>query len=263
MDLGIRGKVALVGASSQGLGRAVARELAAEGAVVVLCARGAGALEEARAAIAAETGAEVRAVTADLAWPGEAGRVVEQALGDFGRVDILVTNTGGPPSGPFEAHDGAAWQAAYDLLLRAPLELARGVLPGMKARGWGRIITITSIAVKQPVEGLVLSNSLRAALAGLARTLANEVARDGITVNNVLPGYTRTDRVVELARATAARSGTAEAEVYARWEREIPMGRLGEVREFAALVAFLVSERASYLTGQSIAVDGGWIRSLL
>jgi len=263
VDLGVGGKVALVGASSQGLGRAVARELALEGASVVLCARGAGALERARAEIAAETGAPVLAVVADLSRADEAQGVVAQAMARFGRVDILITNTGGPPSGLFEAHDAAAWRAAYDLLLRAPLELVRGVLPGMRERRWGRIITITSIAVKQPVEGLVLSNSLRAAVTGLARTLANEVGGDGITVNNVLPGYTRTDRVVELARATAARQGVPEAEVYARWEREIPMGRLGEVAEFAALVAFLASERASYLTGQSIAVDGGWIRSLL
>lgn len=263
MDLGIRGKVALVGASSQGLGRAVARELAAEGASIVLCARGADALERARAEIAAGTGAAVLAVRADLSRGEAAREVVAQTMERFGRVDILVTNTGGPPSGLFEAHDAAAWQAAYELLLRAPLELVRGVLPGMKERRWGRIITITSIAVKQPVEGLVLSNSLRAAVAGLARTLANEVGGDGITVNNVLPGYTRTDRVVELARATATRLGVPESEVYARWEREIPMRRLGDVAEFAALVAFLASERASYLTGQSIAVDGGWIRSLV
>lgn len=262
MDLGIRGKVALVGASSQGLGRAVARELAAEGAVVVLCARGAGALEEARAAIAAETGAEVRAVTADLAWPGEAGRVVEQALGDFGRVDILVTNTGGPPSGPFEAHDGAAWQAAYDLLLRAPLELARGVLPGMKARGWGRIITITSIAVKQPVEGLVLSNSLRAALAGLARTLANEVARDGITVNNVLPGYTETGRIAQIVRDRTQASGQSADAVLAGMRANVPAGRFAQPEEIGGVIAFLCSPAAGYVNGVSLAVDGARMHSI-
>lgn len=263
MDLGIRGKVAVVGASSQGLGRAVAAELAAEGAAVVLCARNAAALERARAEIAATTASPVEAVAADLAQAGEPQRVVTAAIARFGQVDILVTNTGGPPSGPFEQHDAAAWQAASDLLLRAPLEMIRAALTGMRARRWGRIVTVTSIAVKQPVGGLILSNSLRAAVAGLARTLANEAAGDGITVNNVLPGYTRTERVVQLARATAARTGGTEAAALAGWEREIPMGRLGEVAEFAALVAFLVSERASYLTGQSIAVDGGWVRSLL
>lgn len=263
MDLGLQGKVALVGASSQGLGRAVAMELATEGASVVLCARGVEALEATREQIALRTKAAVHAVVADLAESGEAQRVVREAVDRFGQVDILVTNTGGPPSGPAEQHEAAAWQAACDLLLRAPVELARAVLPGMRERQWGRIITITSIAVKQPVEGLILSNSLRAAVTGFARTLANETARDGITVNNVMPGFTRTDRVVDLARANAARAGITDAEVFARWEREIPMGRLGEVKEFAALVAFLASERASYITGTSIPVDGGWIRALL
>lgn len=263
MDLGLTGRVAVVGASSQGLGRAVARELAAEGASVVLCARGAEALERAREEIGRETGAPVHAVVADLARAESAREVVAAAMARFGQVDILVTNTGGPPSGPFEQHDGAAWQAACDLLLRGPLEMIRAALPGMRQRRWGRILTITSIAVKQPVEGLILSNSLRAAVTGLARTLANETARDGITVNNLLPGYTRTDRVVDLARANAARGGVPESEVYAKWEREIPMGRIGEVAEFAALAAFLASDRASYITGQSIAVDGGWIRSLV
>lgn len=263
MELGLQGKVALVGASSQGLGRASARELAAEGATVVLCARGVEALESARAAIAAETGSPVHAVAADLSGDGEPERVVAEAVARFGQVDILVTNTGGPPSGPFEQHDGATWLGAYELLLKAPVALARAVLPGMRERRWGRIIAVTSIAVKQPVDGLILSNSLRAGLTGFARTLANETARDGITVNCVLPGFTRTDRVVELARATAERTGVPEAEVYAKWEREIPMGRIGEVPEFGAMVAFLASERASYITGQSIAVDGGWIRSLV
>lgn len=263
MELGLRGKVALVGASSQGLGRAVARELAGEGASVVLCARGAAALEAAREAIAAETGSPVRVVAADLSKDGEPERVVEAAQAEFGQVDILVTNTGGPPSGPFAQHDAAAWQAAYDLLLHPPVAMARAVLPGMRARRWGRIVAVTSIAVKQPVDGLILSNSLRAGLTGFARTLANETARDGVTVNCVLPGYTRTDRVVELAQATAQRTGVPESAVYAKWEREIPMGRIGEVGEFAAMVAFLASERASYITGQSIAVDGGWIRSLV
>jgi 3-oxoacyl-[acyl-carrier protein] reductase len=263
MDLGLHGKVALVTASSQGLGRAAALELATEGASVVLCARGVEALEEAKNQIALRTKSPVHAVVADLSRVGEPARVVAEAVTVFGQVDILVTNTGGPPSGPFEQHDTATWQAAAELLLRAPVELARAVLPGMRQRRWGRIIAVTSIAVKQPVEGLILSNSLRAAVTGFARTLANETAQEGITVNSVLPGFTRTDRVVDLARANAARSGITDAEVFAKWEREIPMGRLGEVKEFAALVAFLASERASYITGTAIPVDGGWIRALL
>jgi 3-oxoacyl-[acyl-carrier protein] reductase len=154
------------------------------------------------------------------------------------------------------------WDAATRLLLKSAVELTRAVLPGMKERRWGRILNVTSIAAKQPIEGLMLSNSLRAAVIGFARTLANEVAPFNVTVNNLLPGYTRTDRVQELARAAGAKGGSS-TDIISRWEREIPMGRLGEPREFAALAAFLASDRASYITGSSIAVDGGWIRSLL
>jgi 3-oxoacyl-[acyl-carrier protein] reductase len=263
VDLGITGKVAIVAAASRGLGQAVAHELAAEGARVVMCARGADALEKARASIAAATGGEVRAVAADLATTEGVHRVFAEAERVFGHVDILVNNTGGPPSGPFEQHDWTAWQGAVDLLLRSAVELTRCVLPGMRQRHWGRIINITSIAVKQPVDGLMLSNAIRGAVTGMARTLASEVARDGVTVNNILPGYTRTERVEQLAHATAARENIAAADVLARFEAQIPMRRLGEPREFAALATFLASERASYITAQSFAVDGGWIRSLL
>jgi 3-oxoacyl-[acyl-carrier protein] reductase len=178
-------------------------------------------------------------------------------------VDILVTNSGGPPSGPFESLTPEMWDAATSLLLTSAVGLARALLPGMKERKWGRILNVTSIAVKQPIDGLMLSNSLRAAVTGFARTLANEVAPFKVTVNNIMPGYTRTDRVAELARASGARSGATANDTFAKWEKEIPIGRLGEPRELAALAAFLASERASYITGSSIAVDGGWIRSLL
>lgn len=259
MDLAITDKVALVAASSRGLGRAVADELAAAGTKLVLCARSADALEQAREEIAA-TGADVVAFAADLTRPSSLQSVLDGAQRAYGRVDILVTNTGGPPTGRFETHTPDTWQRAVDQNLHSVLNLTRGVLAGMRERRWGRIINITSIAVKQPVEGLILSNSIRAAVTGFARTLANEVAADGITVNCVMPGYTKTDRVVELAEKV----GDGDpAKGYARWESEIPMGRLGEPREFAALVAFLASARASYITGQSIAVDGGWIGSLL
>lgn len=263
MDLGLKDRVALVAASSRGLGRAVAAELAHEGAALVLCARGEAALAQAKEAIERETGARVVAIPADVSEPEGVERAVEAGLRAFGRIDILVTNTGGPPAGPFESHPPEAWHAATRLLLDSVVHLTRAVLPGMKERRWGRIINVTSIAVKQPVDGLILSNSLRAAVTGLARTLANEVAPYGVTVNNVMPGYTRTERLVELAAATAAREGIAPGEAYARWERQIPLGRLAEPREFAAMVAFLASERAGYITGTSIPVDGGWIRSLL
>jgi 3-oxoacyl-[acyl-carrier protein] reductase len=263
LDLGLRGKVALVSASSRGLGRAIAEELAAEGATLVLCARGEDALRETAESIRKSSGVTVVDVAADVSDPEGLSRVARTALEKFGRVDVLVTNSGGPPSAPFESLTPEMWEAAVRLLLTSAVGLARAVLPGMKERRWGRILNVTSIAVKQPIDGLMLSNSLRAAVTGFARTLANEVAPFNVTVNNLMPGYTRTDRVEQLARATSERSGKTAKDAFAKWESEIPMGRLGEPREFAALAAFLASERASYITGSSIAVDGGWIRSLL
>ncbi len=262
MDLGLSGRVALVAAGSKGLGRAVADELAAEGAAVAICARGAEALDEAVRAITA-AGGRAQGIAAAVARPGEASRIVAEAERAFGRVDILVTNSGGPRSGTHDAISGEDWAHAVHLLLDSAVGFARAVLPGMRQRGWGRILNLTSIAAKQPVDGLMLSNSVRAAVIGFARTLATEVAAEGITVNNLLPGYTRTARVEDLARQMAATQGADEGGLIARWEREIPRRRLGEPREFAGLAAFLASERASYITGQSIAVDGGGIRSLL
>ena len=263
MDLGLRGKVALVAAASRGLGRATALGLATEGANLVLCARGANDLEAARDEIARSTGVEIHTVVADLSDAAHVETVASQALMKFGRVDILFTNAGGPPAGTFEKHSWDAWERAVNLTLRSVVELTRAVLPGMRERKWGRIINVTSIAAKQPVEMLILSNSIRAAVTGFARTLANEVATDGITVNNILPSYTRTERVEHLADATAAKKEVSRADVVARFEKEIPMRRLGEPSEFAALAVFLASQQASYITGQSIAVDGGWIKSLL
>lgn len=263
MDLGLRDKVALVAASSRGLGRAVAEELAREGASLVLCARAAQALDETADAIRRESGVRVTTVAADLAEPAGVGDVVHAALRDMGRVDVLVTNAGGPPAGPFEAHTPADWLHAVRTNLDSVVNLVRLVLPGMKERRWGRIVNITSIAVKQPVDNLILSNSVRSAVTGFARTLANEVASFNVTVNNVMPGYTATDRVTALAEKNAALRGTSADDERARWEREIPAGRLGDPRELAALVTFLASERASYTTGASIPVDGGWIRSLV
>jgi 3-oxoacyl-[acyl-carrier protein] reductase len=263
LDLGLRGKIAVVSASSKGLGRAIAEELGAEGANLVVCARGEEPLRQTAESIRKKSGVTVVEVAADVSEQSGIDRVVKTALDKFGRVDILVTNSGGPPSGPFESLTPEMWDAATRLLLTSAVGLARAFLPGMKERQWGRILNVTSIAVKQPIDGLMLSNALRAAVTGFARTLANEVAPFQVTVNNIMPGYTRTDRVEELARATAERSGAPAKDTFAKWEKEIPMGRIGEPREFAALAAFLVSERASYITGSSIAVDGGWIRSLL
>lgn len=263
MDLGLTGKVALVAASSRGLGRAVAEEFAREGARLVMCARGDDDLNRTRDRIARASGSEPVAVAADLTDPEGVRQVTDAAAEAFGQVDILVTNTGGPPSGPFEAHSPEAWRTAVAQNLESVLNLTRAVLPGMRERGWGRIINVTSIAVKQPVDGLILSNSVRAAVTGFARTLANEVARDGVTVNNVMPGYTRTARLDWLAGQIAASEGIDREAAFDRWASEIPAGRVGDPAEFAAMVTFLASERASYITGTSIPVDGGWIRSLL
>lgn len=263
MDLGLKNKVALVAASSRGLGRAVAEELAAEGASLVLCARDAIVLQQTRDAIAEETGANVLAVATDLTDLEQIKQLVELAISKFGQIDILITNSGGPPAGRFEQLTLEQWNQAVRLTLFSTTELVRQVLPGMREKHWGRILNITSIAVKQPVENLILSNSLRAAVTGFARTLANEVAAEGVTVNNILPGYTRTERVEELASMMAEKQGITPEDFKARWEREIPMARLGEPREFAAVAAFLVSERAAFITGASVQVDGGWIKSLL
>jgi 3-oxoacyl-[acyl-carrier protein] reductase len=263
MDLGLKNKVALVAAASRGLGRAVAEELATEGASLIICARKRETIERVASDISEATGGAVLGIAADVSNPDDVARLVKSGIDQFGRIDVLVTNSGGPPAGRFESFALEDWEAASRLLLHSAVELARQVLPGMKERRWGRILNITSIAVKQPVDNLILSNSLRAAVTGFARTLANEVASVGITVNNIMPGYTRTERVEELSRMMAEKEGISAAEFIARWEKEIPMQRVGEPREFAALAAFLVSERASYITGTSIPVDGGWIKTIM
>ena len=264
MDLALNGKAAIVGGSSQGLGRAIAEELAAEGADVVICARDSARLERARGEIEEATGARVVAVPADLSVAGDVEKVVDVGLATLGNIDILITNTGGPPTGRFEDLSAEDWDRAVRQLLDSAVHLTRLVLPGMKSREWGRIIHVTSVAVKQPIDGLLLSNSVRAAITGFARTLANEVAPFGVTVNNVLPGYTRTERLVELAeQATAAGRAESIESLLGSWEKEIPAARLGKPSELAALVAFLASERAAYITGTSIAVDGGWTKGLL
>ena len=252
----------MVAASSRGLGRAVAEALAAEGCDLMLCARGDGALERTRAEIAKTHGVTVAARAADLSKADEAAAVAKAALDELGGIDILVTNNGGPPAGTFEQHDLEAWRGAYHQTLESVLVLVRDLLPGMKERRWGRIVNVTSICVKQPIEGLMLSNSLRAAVTGFARTLANEVAPFGVTVNNVLPGYTRTDRVEQLAKHRAREEGVEPGQIIERFSAQIPAGRIGDPSEFGAMVAFLASEKAAYVTAQSIAVDGGWIRSL-
>ena len=257
MNLGLDGKVSLVCGASRGLGRAIADELAAEGASLALCSRDTERLEAAAAEL------DALAVPADLSVAGEPTRVVEATVERLGKLDVLVANTGGPPAGTHDTLTLEDWDRATALLLRSTVELATAALPGMKERGWGRILAVTSVAVKQPVDNLILSNSLRAAVTGFAKTLSREVAPHGITVNTILPGYTATERVTELNRANAEREGVDPSEIQARLEASIPLGRLAEPREFAALAAFLASDRASYITGGAFSVDGGWLRGLL
>ncbi len=263
MELGLRGKVALVAAASRGLGRAVAEELASEGVSLILCARTENLLEDVCCEIRERKDVSVLGVPTDLSKTEDIERLISEALKHFGQIDILVTNAGGPPAATFENLSRDDWMQATALLLDSVLDLTRLVLPGMKERRWGRILNITSIAAKQSVENLILSNSLRAAVTGFAKTLADEVAAFGVTVNNIMPGYTRTERVEQLALTIAAKEGIEPAEALTRWTAEIPMRRLGEPSEFAALAAFLVSERAGYITGSSVAADGGWLRSLV
>lgn len=263
MDLGLRGRVAIVAAASKGLGRAVAEELAREGASVAICSRDAKNLGRTAQEIEAATKAHVMWKALDVSQESAVKEFVTEVENEFGRIDVCVTNSGGPPSHTFAETKPEEWRAAVDQLLMSTVFFARAALPLMKDRNWGRFITITSSAVKQPVDGLLLSNSVRAAVTGLARTLANEYAAYGITVNNVCPGYTRTARLDALASSISARTNVKPEEVFASWAREIPAGRIGTPEEFAAVVAFLASERASYVNGTSIAVDGGLVRSLL
>ena len=257
-----RSGVALFCAASKGLGRASAAALARDGFRVAICARGAGALGETERALRS-SGADVLAIQADLSRAEDVDRVLELTTATFGGLDVLVTNTGGPPSGPFMAIDEQAWSGAIDALLLSVVRLCRGAIPHMQARGGGRIINITSISVKQPIAGLVLSNALRSAVTSLAKTLAVELAPHNILVNCVAPGYTRTDRVVELTEQTAARDGITPEEADQRIVGQIPLGRMGTPAEFGDVVAFLASPAASFITGVTIPVDGGWTKGLV
>src|SRR5258706_10369345 len=242
---------------------AVPLALAREGAKLALCARNQAALEAAADEIRRETIVEVMAVPVDVTQEEQVRAFVSKAASRFGRIDICVTNAGGPPAKPFDATSVEEWRRTIDLNLMSTLFLAREVLPGMRERRWGRLITITSLTVKQPVDELVLSNSVRAAVAGLVKSLSNEYAAHNVLVNNVCPGYTATDRLGELSSTLAKSGGVSSAEIEKRWTTQIPLGRLARPDEFADAVVFLCSERASYITGQSIAIDGGFARGLL
>jgi 3-oxoacyl-[acyl-carrier protein] reductase len=261
MELGLRERVALVTGASSGLGLAIARELAAEGARVAMVARR-GELLRAMADEIAAAGGRAHPITGDVGAPGEAERLVRETEAALGPVDILVANAGGPPSTTFDTTSEEQYRAAIELNLLASINLARAAVPGMRARGWGRVIFLTSMTAKQPIQGLILSNTARAGLLGFAKTLANEAARDGVLVNTVLPGHFDTDRATELARMRAEREGKGVDELLHARTAGIPVGRAGDPREMAAAVAFLASERASFITGAALQVDGGQIAGL-
>jgi 3-oxoacyl-[acyl-carrier protein] reductase len=262
VEYGLRGRVALVNAASKGIGRGIAEALAAEGVALVISSRDSVALERTAGEIAAAHGVDVVPVAADVATPDAAPRLVDAAVARFGRLDILVNNSGGPPAGSFTSFDDAAWQAAFELLLLNVVRMVRAALPHLRASGHGRIVTVESTSVKQPITGLLLSNSLRAGVAGLSKTLADELGPGNITVNMVLPGRILTDRLRALERARAEREGVPVDDLVRADVADVPLGRVGEPADMGRLVAFLCSDAGSYITGATIPVDGGLLRGL-
>jgi 3-oxoacyl-[acyl-carrier protein] reductase len=257
MDLGLAGKVAVVGGSSRGLGRAIATALASEGARVAICARGREALEATAADIRAETGIEVLPAVCDMSRYDDIRRLITHTVETFGRLDIVVNNAGGPPLGTFEEHPEEAWQAALEQNLLSVVRTVREALPHLRRAGGGRIVNITSVAVKEPVDRLILSNSARLGVVGLAKTLSKELGPDNILVNNVCPGFTLTDRLREVWGARARAEGRPVDEVIEEEAQRIPVRRVGQPEDVAALVVFLASGPARQITGTTIQVDGG------
>ena len=263
MELGLEGKVAIVGGASRGLGRACALGLAREGARVAVCARNAEALATTANEIAEKTGTEVLPVPADLSSYDAIRGLVSRAVEHFGQLDVLVNNSGGPPPGRAQDADEDLWEQAIQVSLLFFARMSREAVPHMRRQGGGRIINIFASSVKQPIENLVLSAATRLGALGFAKTLADEVAKDKILVNNVAPGYLLTDRMMEVIESRASASGITREQAMQALTDSIPMGRIGDPEELANLVVFLASDAASYMTGTTIQVDGGVIRSML
>ena len=259
MDLGLKGKVALVAAASKGIGRACAMGLAAEGARVAICSRSEGDLKSAAEEIRSKTGAEVVAAPCDVTRAADIRELMRRVTDTLGGVEILVANAGGPPRGNFDELTDEQWNQAFELSLLSTVRLVRAVLPAMQKRRWGRIIAIQSVSVKQPIAGLLLSNAVRPGVAGLMKTLATELGKDNILLNTVCPGRIMTDRFLSGHK----QMGKTVEEYLTVTSKEVPLGRIGTPEEFANMVVFLASERASYVTGVTVQVDGGLVRGLL
>ncbi len=262
MDLGISNKVAVVLAASKGLGRAAAEALAAEGARVIIGSRNQEELEKTAQEISQKTGSQVVGFPVDVTDAAQAESFIAKAVQQFGRIDILVNNAGGPPFGLVESFDEAQWQSAFELNLLSTVRMTRLVLPHLKKTGSGRIINIVSMSVKSVLEGSVLSTSIRMGVIGMAKLLADEVGSDQITVNNVCPGMILTDRIRSSGIKKELAAGMTEEEALQKKAKTIPLRRIGKPEELAALIAFLASEKASYITGDTIQVDGGVMRSI-
>ena len=263
MDLGLRNKIALVAASSQGLGKAVAESLSGEGAAVVLCARDKKNLAAAAKEISAKTGGEVAAIPCDVSKPREIDKLVNAVVKKFGSLHILVNNAGGPPVESFDRLSDEQWSKGVQLTMMSAIRLTRAVIPFMQKQHWGRIITINSIAGKQPIQELVISSTLRPGLIGLHKVLATQYAKDGILINTVCPGFVMTKRQEEISKVRSAKANITVEEYMKQQAKEIPLGRYGTPQEIADVVAFLASSRAGFLTGATISVDGGMMKGLL
>ena len=262
MDLGLSDKHALVAGASAGLGFAAARALFDEGAAVAMCSHNKANIDKAAASLSTDK-ARALPLVCDLTDAGQIDQLAASATKAFGKIDIAVTNCGGPPVGTHDVLTEKEWQLAYNLTFMSTIRLIQAVLPGMKARKFGRIILITSFSAKQPVDNLMLSNAYRAGLLGFAKTLSKEVAPFGITVNSVLPGYTKTERLDYLADELSGKFGQSKDEIYAGWQSTIPLNRLGKPEELGAFIAYLASRQAGYITGTSTAIDGGRLLGLL
>jgi 3-oxoacyl-[acyl-carrier protein] reductase len=263
MDFAIQGRTALVVAASQGLGFAAAKELAGEGVNLVICSRDRQKIEAAAEKIKQHGNVNVLPVVADVRKSADVQSVIDHATEAYGSIDILITNAGGPPAGNFDDVSDEKWLSGVELTLLSAIRFIRGAVPLMKNNKWGRIVNILSISVKQPIAGLIVSNTIRPGLVGLSKSLSDEVATFGITINNVCPGWTKTERVEELMAFRAQQQNISREQATAEIEQNIPMKRMGQPQELAALIAFLCSERASYITGATIPVDGGSYRGFM